>query len=215
MRISEKTLEVTICAQLSARMQLAAIVPRGPMWRQPLWFGLTQRQERQAGFDVATRLGRRVVLLQFKAGRELRDGRIRFAADHAQLENLIRQVWGRRREVLYVLPAVTRTRSVPRGGEWIVDRTWVMDVADIDAGILPPNRRNGRHMLTLDSMESTVTITSRPIVVRVKKIALSAMQWIAEAGASDGVVPTYEDAFPHRLLKIAESLGRGAIGLVL
>jgi hypothetical protein len=44
------------------------------------------KQEAEAGFDAATRLhGGRLLLLQFKAGRKLKNGSVRFTAPHGQL----------------------------------------------------------------------------------------------------------------------------------
>lgn len=56
MRLSEKTVETSFAAQLSQRWS----------WK-PIWFGLTQKQEAVAGFDLCTRMCGRLVLFQFKA----------------------------------------------------------------------------------------------------------------------------------------------------
>jgi hypothetical protein len=73
MRLSEKTLEINLCAQLS--QVLGGVI----------WFGLTQRQEAQAGFDVCTRLGGRLLILQFKASSYDVPGGRRFVLKHDQL----------------------------------------------------------------------------------------------------------------------------------
>lgn len=88
MRLAEKTLELTLCHQIGATLfQWPPWPPRGGP--QPIWFGLTQRQEAEAGFDAAARLhGGRLLLLQFKAGRKLKNGSVRFTAPHKQLSAL-------------------------------------------------------------------------------------------------------------------------------
>lgn len=45
MRLSEKTIEFNFCAQ-ATQMFMA-------QGRVPIWFGLTQKQEAQSGFDAA------------------------------------------------------------------------------------------------------------------------------------------------------------------
>src|SRR5437868_9780797 len=59
MRLSEKTIELNYCAQATEIFS--------SLGRSVIWFGLTQKQEAQAGFDAATRIGGRLLLLQFKA----------------------------------------------------------------------------------------------------------------------------------------------------
>lgn len=60
MRLSEKTLELNICAQATKYVGAQTNL---------LWFGLTQKQEACAGFDACTRLGGRLLVFQFKASR--------------------------------------------------------------------------------------------------------------------------------------------------
>lgn len=59
MRFAEKSFEVRFCAALTA----AAM----PFNRNPLWFGMTQAQERISGIDTALRIGGRLLIFQFKA----------------------------------------------------------------------------------------------------------------------------------------------------
>ena len=59
MRYAEKSFEVRFCAALTA-----AIMP----WnRNPLWFGMTQAEERETGVDTALDTGGRLIFFQFKA----------------------------------------------------------------------------------------------------------------------------------------------------
>jgi hypothetical protein len=52
-RLSEKSLELTFCAQFSAE---AAFYHHVPWPHRIVWFGLTQLQENQLGFDAVTSL---------------------------------------------------------------------------------------------------------------------------------------------------------------
>src|ERR1700686_3423585 len=79
MKLAEKTLELTLCHQLGATLFPWPAWPAPHGVPQPIWFGLTQKQEAAAGFDAVTRLhGDRLLLLQFKAGRKLKNGSVRF-----------------------------------------------------------------------------------------------------------------------------------------
>jgi len=168
MRLSEKTLELSICSQFAALLN-----------RQVIWFGLTQRQEARAGFDACTRLGARLVILQFKASNELRDGGAtrRFRAPHRQMEALRRRVRGPR-EIFYVLPDLGTTHDL--GTSWdLLSRTWVLDVALLPS-LVPPVTWKGTprsdHYLDLappaaGSPSRLVTVRSDP--VEVKAIPLS------------------------------------------
>jgi hypothetical protein len=64
MRLAEKTLELTLCHQIGATLfPWPPWPPRGGPQR--IWFGLTQKQEAEAGFDAATRLHGGRLLLRF------------------------------------------------------------------------------------------------------------------------------------------------------
>ena len=166
MRVSEKTLELTICSQLSIRCRpwLFEQFPLG--LKQPLWFGLTQKQEAKAGFDAATKIGSsRLLLLQFKAGRRLTNGSVKFSASHNQLKTLRSQV-DISRSVLYVLPTVTQTLELAISNRWVLDSTWFLDVNDIPV-LDAPNRKSGCHSMYLNPNEGLVEIRSNPVQVNV------------------------------------------------
>ena len=67
MRLSEKTLELTLCSQIATHLS-----------RRMIWFGLTQDQEARAGFDACTRLNGRILILQFKASNKFVRGARQF-----------------------------------------------------------------------------------------------------------------------------------------
>ena len=84
MKLSEKTLELNICAQVSKHVGTK---------QQIFWFGLTQKQEAKAGFDACTKLGGRLLVFQFKASNRLLKSKERvFLAPHDQLAALRNQV---------------------------------------------------------------------------------------------------------------------------
>jgi hypothetical protein len=99
-KLAEKTIELTACAQFGqlfgARM---------------VWFGLTQKQERQHGFDAATNLGGHAFILQFKASATvLKTGTYagcrRFACQHQQMVQLRARFGGTHNGCFYFLPNV-------------------------------------------------------------------------------------------------------------
>lgn len=128
---------------------------------QPIWFGLTQKQEAEAGFDAATRLhGSRLLLLQFKAGRKLKDGSVRFTAPHGQLSALQSRL-KMHRLIYYVLPGVTETGDLTRP-PWVLAQTWFLDVAAIPT-LSAPTRKSQCHHVTLNPKNGAVLITSDPV----------------------------------------------------
>jgi len=170
MRVSEKTLELTLCCQLGL-LFFARRVQNQPTrftWQnQPLWFGLTQMQEARPGFDAATRIGNsRVLLLQFKAGRRLKKGDVRFTAPHTQLRALRNRVQRQHRCVFYVLPSVTKTSEL--SNVWLLSSTWFLDVADIPR-LKVPTRRSKNHHLALNPRSGVVTIASDRVEVQATK----------------------------------------------
>lgn len=174
---------------------------------QPLWFGLTQAQEARAGFDAATRLnGGRILLLQFKAGRSLTRGRVRYHAQHHQLAALQRQVGGKHRLVYYVLPEATHTHDLLRP-DWLVESTWFLDVGDVTA-LSAPSRKSKAHHVTLECGTGAVTITSDPVHAQATKWEhlIQHSQALAPGGHYDGF---------QTFWKYAKLLGRGGVGFAL
>ena len=98
MRVAEKTIELNFCAQANR-------VTR----RRLIWFGLTQRQDAKFGFDACTKLGGRLLILQFKASNYvLRSKDRRFYAPHIQMMRLP-CLESAQRSIFYVLPMVGTT----------------------------------------------------------------------------------------------------------
>ena len=128
MRLSEKTIELNFCTQAARYLH------------DPLWFGLTQKQEAQFGFDAGTRDGLDLLLFQFKASNEFVEGERKFKIPHDQLCNLQRLAKGPR-SVYYALPMIGESSEVI-GNHDILGRTWLVDVADIPA-VPAPLKRDG------------------------------------------------------------------------
>jgi len=158
MRLSEKTIEINFCAQVGRRSP-----------RELVWFGLTQAQEARAGFDVCTRLGGRLLLLQFKASAEIVRGARRFRAPHDQMLALKARCRDLERAVFYVLPALGTTEEFARDRN-LLRQSWLLDVADIPK-LEPPTRNDGRprrsRLHYLDLEPPIVTIHSEPVRVSV------------------------------------------------
>jgi len=131
MRLSEKTIELNVCAQISRAL------PGGAFW-----FGLTQDQEKRAGFDACARIGGRLVIIQFKASDYvLRSGARRFTLQHHQLTALQRQVRSRQRSVFYLFPLLGTTGDLTKGAD-LLARSCLLDVARVPV-LAPPTTRKG------------------------------------------------------------------------
>lgn len=130
MRLSEKTLELNICAQINEATRHRCI-----------WFGLTQKQEARAGFDVYARTGGRLVVFQFKASNRIIRGWRRFNAKHEQMDNLRKLCRPYMRSVFYAFPLVGTTYEMSKNSN-LLPQTWLLDVADLHL-LDPPRKRNG------------------------------------------------------------------------
>jgi hypothetical protein len=100
MRLPEKALELNFCAQFSE-----LIKPR-----RALWFGLTQRQEAQWGFDASSNLGGWLIFFQFKALEKINERVWRCQAAHTQLlrlQELSQECWGKSASVFYAFPLIS------------------------------------------------------------------------------------------------------------
>jgi hypothetical protein len=179
---------------------------------QLFWFGLTQRQEAAAGFDAATVVGGRLLILQFKASNHvLSTGERRFHVSHRQLEalsDLARP--DRPRSVFYVFPDLGDTSDLSGGRHDILSRTWLLDVATLPRLGAPTKRngtlrRNGVHYADLAA--PWVTFHSDPVVVPVLS---------AEFGLPDAMIGAGLDPEAAASTFLSKRLyGRGAVGVVL
>lgn len=131
-RLSEKSLELTICAQMGHYAG-----------RLMFWFGLTQSEEARWGYDARTRIGGRLCVFQFKASNYVtRTGDRKFKAPHDQMVQLRRLCGNRRGWVFYVLPLIGNTDEIV-GMPDIIAQSWLLDVADIPDPVPDPLTRTG------------------------------------------------------------------------
>ncbi len=168
MRISEKTVELNICAQINQNLG-----------RRVIWFGLTQAQEAISGFDTATRVNGRIFLFQFKASNTTmaRTGARRFRLEHDQLQTLINRVNGFRRTVFYVFPLIGNTRELQIANGDFYSNSWLLDVANLPnpfplptTNTNPPRPRLDRKHYA-DVIPPLVTIHSDPVESRIEKLS--------------------------------------------
>ncbi|HQM27680.1 MAG TPA: hypothetical protein PKW97_14365 [Syntrophorhabdus sp.] len=147
MRLSEKTLELSLCAQFAAQWNL----------RNAIWFGLTQTQEKKLGFDACSRISGRLLILQFKASnlmvqpQRFQVPRRRFTVPHDQLVNLCNLATGLPRAVYYVFPDLGTTRELSRNQD-LVQQTWFLDLSALpqSSSISVPRNRARRHYAYTD-----------------------------------------------------------------
>lgn len=206
MRLSEKTIELNFCAQAA-----------GAYGGDVFWFGLTQRQEAQAGFDVATRLGGRLLLLQFKASNHvLAWGARRFLAGHGQLEELrLRASPSKTRSVFYVFPDFGDTSDLSAGHADVLSRSWLLNVATLPAIGKPTKpdgtlRKNGMHYA--DLKPPSLTLHSEPLGLSV----IPADEFFGEgAEGADGMdISNLQMELQDRRSR-RSPFPRGAVGFVL
>ena len=156
MRLSEKTLEINICAQIN-----------GFSKQRIIWFGLTQKQEARAGFDVYSRIGGRLIIFQFKASNQIIRGWRRFNAKHAQMENLRNQCSSYQRSVFYAFPLVGTTHELSKDSN-LLSQTWLLDVDSLPP-LDPPRKRNGalrkKGIHYVDVVPRIAIIHSEPIEI--------------------------------------------------
>lgn len=162
MRISEKTVELNFCKGFPL-----------VLGHDLMWFGLTQKQEAQAGFDACSKFGSTLLLFQIKASRNvLKSGCRRFLAEHDQMQILRNQVAPNRR-VFYVLPVVGTTSEFC-GGLCFSHCSRYLDVSQLPALIPPPlakgkspptPRKSNCHYIDMSPCLSKATVHSDPFDV--------------------------------------------------
>jgi hypothetical protein len=159
-RLSEKTIEVNFCSQMSRHLN-------APAW----WFGLTQRQERIAGWDVAANITGRWVRFQLKASNwVLLDGRRRFLGHHDQLA-VLRARASVKHPIYYVLPTIGTTQELIAANFDLLPLLRHFNVCGLPVNIPRPTtnwgteRANGMHYFDLSPDNQCLTIHSDPIEI--------------------------------------------------
>lgn len=205
MKISEKTLELNICAQVARHVS-----PK----QQVFWFGLTQKQEAKAGFDACTQLGGRLLLLQFKASNRLLKSKERvFLAPHAQLVALRSQVRTYQRFVFYAFPLVGNTFELKKNPD-LLSQTWLVDLASLSTVGAPAKsdgtlRKNGCHNVYVSPGKAV--FHSAPVGVDAIDLSTFLEDHFPD---SDGINWPFEKNF-ERFWEFARNLSASARGLVL
>lgn len=215
MRLSEKTLELNICAQVSAYF-------KGN--QNLLWFGLTQKQEAKAGFDACVKLGGRLVIFQFKASNHvLKNGTRKFVAPHKQMTDLMQRAHSGR-SIFYAFPMVGNTFELKANPD-LLSQTWLLDVANIPKniglptknqtklqkknGVPPVLRRNECHNIYVEP--NKVTIHSDPVEVPTERADIFFSDNIY---GSDGIQHLFDGA-EHFSDFVQKQLSGGARGLII
>lgn len=203
MRLSEKTIELTFCSQYGRACGFNII-----------WFGLTQKQEAKAGFDACTRIGGRLILLQFKASNYvLQNGSRRFMLQHHQLTSLQQRCQHYYRSVFYVFPLIGNTHELIKNTN-LVSQTMLLDVARLP-NIPPPTtrignpRQSGYHYA--DIFQGHITIYSDPIEMELDSAINFAQHGFVGA---DGINWIFENDF-ERFFGFCKLFSRRAVGLII
>ena len=151
MRLSEKTLEISITSQLTCRLGIGDAV----------WFGLTQDQESRLGFDVAGRVNGILVVFQFKASsvlvrpRRFQRQRRRFRLPHAQLEHLQTLASAFPDSVFYVFPNLGTTEELAQNRD-LVAQSFMLHVASLPIPFPAPTNNAQVHNAYLDPPECEI-----------------------------------------------------------
>lgn len=153
MRISEKTFELNFCAEASVLMRTR---------QRLIWFGLTQKQEMQLGFDACIRMNARTIVFQFKASDHyLCDGRRKFHAQYHQMRRLRILARKRSNSVFYVLPSFGNTQEF-FGIIDLLSRCHLVDISNFPDPIPTPNRKSNYHNIYLSADHTSVEVRSEP-----------------------------------------------------
>jgi hypothetical protein len=204
-KLSEKTLELNICAQTSQH-----VAPKQKL----LWFGLTQKQEAHAGFDACAKLNGRLLIFQFKASNRVLKSKDRvFLAPHDQLTALLGQVKSIQRSVFYAFPLVGNTVELKKNSD-LLSQTWLVDVATL-SGLGAPTkadgtlRKNGCHNIYVTPGKAV--FHSDPIPAE----AIDFHSFVREGfPGADGLNWLFNQRFAS-FWELAQNLSSGARGVVV
>ena len=213
-RLSEKTIELNFCAQLNEFLS-----------RRLFWFGLTQLQEFNAGYDVFTRVGGVLLVLQFKASNYLlATGRRRFYAPHPQLSKLRTLGTRRPRSVFYVFPSLGSTMEMSASSD-LIAQTQLLDAGSIPTTVGPPTkkdgnlRKNGVHYIdvgpgvaTIHSEPTDVPLTSARAVLETRPRSILRRVVAPELR---GDVRRDDDGDGAWLRDVRRAVSRSALGAIL
>ena len=133
MKVSEKTLELNVGAELLYEIRMNWGFPRVYLR------GLTQREEKQEGVDFFVQLSAsaRIFAFQFKAPHGPVEGPpYKYTLNHDQHKLLHNLALLGKNAVYYVLPFYVTTAKLEKDVPSLVKDTWVADIATMPAGPL-------------------------------------------------------------------------------
>lgn len=206
MRIAEKTIELNFCAQANAATK-----------KRLIWFGLTQRQEAKFGFDACTKIGGRLLVLQFKASRYvLKNSSRRFHASHDQMVRL-QQVAKGPRCVFYVFPMVGTTLELAKQPNLLAN-SWLMDAARLRKPIPAPTcrkstalRKSGVHHVDVSTTTGKAIVHSEPFEVDLVRPSDFLSQGLSD---SEGLTWQFDNHF-GAFWEYRSAFSRHAVGLIV
>lgn len=219
-KLSEKTLELNFASQLNYRCG-------GKL----LWFGLTQQQEAKAGYDIATRIGKSMFVVQMKASNHLLKKKERqFKVPHEQLESMLKLTLGGApfpsRSVFYAFPVLGKTQELADYPD-VLGNTWLCDVADLKAVTVPTTRKghprkDGCHYVNVSPGEAPLTpgvigkavFHSEPVTVKTQLGDVFASN-IIESRLGRGLLQEMTDNNFRDFWELCELFHRKAFGVVL
>lgn len=159
MRVSEKTIELNFCAEVTAFMRPAV---------KFRWFGLTQAQEAEKGFDASAQMNGRVLIFQFKASNHvLKNGHRKFKAQHHQMVSLRELAKTNINSVFYILPKFGTHDELALIDD-LLDEFVAVNLNGFPQSIAAPNRKSNCHNMYLfeDAIKNPrVNVRSQPFTV--------------------------------------------------
>lgn len=219
-RLSEKSLELNFASQLNHRCG-------GSL----LWFGLTQKQEAECGFDIATKRGSSLFIVQMKASSHVLKGSAarKFKVPDDQLRQLLAiKVGGKplpKGSVFYAFPVIGTVAELTAHPD-VVANTFLCDVADCGAVTAPTKadgkpRKDGCHYVHVTPGKPPVSTGAKGIAewhsepVQVPAIhATSFAAGLETRDAGRGLLSVMTDNNFSDFWRLCDSFQRKAFGIV-
>ena len=222
-KLSEKTLELNFASQLNHHCG-------GNL----LWFGLTQQQEARAGYDIATRVGKALFVVQMKASNHLlktEPKERRFKVPHEQLECMLKLTPGGAPfpsgSVFYAFPVLGKTQDLADYPD-VLSNTWLCDVAGLKSVTVPTTktgsvRKDGCHYVNVSpgappisksATSGTAVFHSEPVTVITQRGDAFASE-LMESKLSSGLLEVMTSNDFRDFWKLCELFHRKAFGVVL
>jgi hypothetical protein len=218
-KLSEKTLEINFASQLN-----------NACGGKLLWFGLTQKQEANLGFDIATKIGAGLYIIQMKASATLlKSNERQFKVPHDQLTQLLSLTTGGgglipKGCIFYAFPTIGTVSELKLHTNILVN-TWLCDVADIPPLGQPLKangqlRKDGNHYANVSfgvapistTRPGLVTFHSKPTEVSMTSGGTFAADYLS---VNKGLLECMTANSFQEFWQLCESFERKAFGLVM